>query len=157
MAASVSLICNNCNSIICGKDILMCSNICSSDIPIFSWAHLKHQETVLHYTYLWLNAMLYAYYSFCVCLQELSLLRNISFKMSISCLSFIIGSNQFDALSVNINANIFLNLSTVVALPYLISNATYFSKAAQWFLYTLGLVPQKWCCDNILHLSGDIC
>ena len=66
------------------------------------------QTTLCHL--LWSNSLLcqYVHCSYSLCLHELGLFINISLKVGMSGLLFIIDLNQFHVMSVIVNVNIIL-------------------------------------------------
>ena len=139
IATSLSPISSNWAPIFYGNSSLKCSKTCSSDMPFTLRLYGNCSTSFMVYS----SNFIFCHYvcSSCeVCPHELNLFKNFSFKVAISCMLFMIGSNKFHVMVVSLNANIFLNVSNVLIIHCCVWNAMEFSKAVQWFL----VVPLLW-------------
>ena len=136
IAMSMATISNSCDSVFGRNVSLKCLNTCSSNIPIILPRTFSSYTKCSVSCLVWSNFMSHQYVHCCnkVFPHELNLFINFSFKPPMSCMLSMTGSNQFYAIYVNINANMFLNSINALMLPCPLWEVTYILNASQCFL-----------------------
>ena len=134
------VISSNGDSIFGENKSMRCSKICSYHMPIVLVSTISSCAKCFTLCLLWSNFMIckYVYCYLIVCTQKLNFFKNYSFRLVVSCMPFIMSSNQLPVHSVCVKAVIFLKSRCLLMLLSFIWEATYLLNEAQWVLATLG-------------------